>query len=72
MAFLSFSLTESKCETWLTVATLQYDYEVQNINTVHIGYKAGGGTRKNWPYNQYGLISDVTMEGPGEGLEGLI
>ena len=39
---------------------------------MHIGYKAGGGTRKNWPYNQYGLISDVTMEGPGEGLEGLI
>ena len=39
---------------------------------MHIGYKAGVGTRKNWPYNQYGLISDVTMEGPGEGVEGLI
>ena len=41
-------------------------------HTMHIGYKAGVGTRKNWPYNQYGLISDVTMEGPGEGVEGLI
>ena len=39
--------------------------------TMHIGYKAGVGTRKNWPYNQYGLISDVTMEGAGEGVEGL-
>ena len=39
---------------------------------MHIGYKAGGGTRKNWPYNQYGLISDVTIEGCGEGVEGLI
>ena len=35
---------------------------------MHIGYKAGVGTKKNWPYNQYGLISDVTMEGPGTGL----
>ena len=40
--------------------------------TMHIGYKAGVGTRENWPYNQYGLISDTTMEGPGEGLEGLV
>ena len=24
--------------------------------TMHMGYKAGGGTRKNWPYNQYGII----------------
>ena len=40
-------------------------------NTMDIGYKAGVGTRKNWPYNQYGLISDVTMEGAGEGVEGL-
>ena len=40
--------------------------------TMHIGYKAGVRTRKNWPYNQYGLISDVTMEGPGEGVEGLL
>ena len=39
--------------------------------TMDIGYKAGVGTRKNWPYNQYGLISDVTMEGAGEGVEGL-
>ena len=38
-------------------------------DTVDIGYKAGGGTRKNWPYNQYGLISDIPMEGPGEGGE---
>ena len=43
-----------------------------HIITMHIGYKAGVGTKKNWPYNQYGLISDVTMEGPGEGMEGLI
>ena len=37
--------------------------------TVHIGYKAGGGTRKNWPYNQYGLISDIPMEGPVKRVE---
>ena len=35
---------------------------------MHIGYKAEVGTRKNWPHNQYGLISDVTMEGAGEGM----
>ena len=26
--------------------------------TVHIRYRAGGGTIKNWPYKQYGLISN--------------
>ena len=41
-------------------------------STVHIGYKAGGGTRKNWPYNQYGLISDITMEGAWRGGKWLI
>ena len=41
-------------------------------NTVHIGYKAGGGTRKNCPYNQYGLISDIPMEGPVKRVEWFI
>ena len=40
--------------------------------TVKICYKAGGGTGGNWPYNQYGLISDVNMEGPEDRMEGLI
>ena len=31
---------------------------VRNVNTVDIGYMAGGGTSKNRPYNRLGLISD--------------
>ena len=51
---------------------LKGKFDALFLYTLHIGCKAVVGTRKNRPYNQYGLISDVTMEGPGEGVEGLI
>ena len=56
---------EGSCDTVLFVVSSKLTIET----TVHIGYKAGGGTRKNWPYNQYGLISDIPMEGPVKRVE---
>ena len=57
---------------FLAVTQISWALRPAKQGTMHIGYKAGVGTRKNWPYNQYGLISDIPMESLLKGLKGLI